>query len=198
MDIAYSINLPILAVALGGIVLLVLLIRALRRRRQTEFQLERVIQAISYERLQDILIPDGMDGQIHLDVLLLTARGLLVLDIKKVRGAVFASDRMDDWTVIDGERRFTFANPQGPLYDRVAAARQLVREVPVHGHVVFGPGADFSKGQPRAVALFPNLLERYAKPPKDEGDQMVQAFYPHWHRIRQEAVSAQLSKLVSE
>ena len=38
-------------------------------------------------------------------------------------GAVFGGDQMIEWTVIGKKRRFTFANPQHALYDRMAAVR---------------------------------------------------------------------------
>ena len=88
-------------------------------------------------------------GQIHLEHLLLTAKGLVVIDVKDVPGAVFASDRMDDWTVIHTQRRYSFPNPQGPLLDRVAAVRHSGSEMcPVAGHVLFSDQADLSKGRP--------------------------------------------------
>jgi len=38
---------------------------------------------------------------------------------------------MSDWTVMGRGRRFTFDNPQPALYDRIAAVKALVGDVPV-------------------------------------------------------------------
>ncbi len=170
----------------------------LRRRRQqgSRRRMEQALRAVSVEMLCDVVIPDGMGGQIQLERLLLTAHGLVVIDLKDVPGAVFASDRMDDWTVIHTERRYSFPNPQGPLYDRVAAVRQLARDIPVEGHVLFSDRADLSKGRPRAVLQPEELLERYRKPAKGDLSRLLDAFYPHWEKVRRETVSARVGALL--
>ena len=101
--------------------------------------------------LKNALIPDGNGGHIHLQYALLTRRGILILDIKDVEGHVFGSEGMQDWTVLANDRRYTFANPQPGLWDRLAAVKRLTPEVPVTGYVAFGAKARFSKGQPRSV-----------------------------------------------
>jgi hypothetical protein len=152
---------------------------------------ERALRAIAVDRLSSVLVPNGMGGHIHVDSLLLTAKGLVVVDVKEVEGVVFGSDRMTDWTVIGARGRFSFPNPQGSLYDRVAAVRQLIRDVPVTGHVLFSPGADFSKGRPKDVMLPAELLERYAKPDRDEIERTMNAFALHWERLCDAVESAQ-------
>ena len=79
--------------------------------------------------------------------MLLTQRGLLVVDLLDHPGAVFGGDQMIEWTVIGKKRRFTFANPQHALYDRMAAVRQLTGDVPVDGRVLFTLRSDFPEGQ---------------------------------------------------
>lgn len=142
------------------------------------------LRAVAVDSLDDVLIPDGMGGQIHIEHLLLTARGILVLNVKQFAGIIFASDRMDDWTAMGPSGRAVFANPQGDLYDRVAAVRQLVRDVDVAGFVVFPAAADFSKGRPKDILLAPELLERYAKPDRADIERHIEAYAPHWDRIR--------------
>jgi hypothetical protein len=91
---------------------------------------------------------------------------------------------MAEWTVISSNGRFTFANPLGTLYDRVAALRQLVRDVPVAGFVLFDTGADFTKGRPRDVLLPTELLERFSKPEGADLERLLVAFSPHWERVK--------------
>lgn len=154
-----------------------------RRRRQPS--IANVLKAIAVERLDNVLMPDGMGGEIHIEHLLLTMRGILVLNVKRYQGVIFASERMDQWTAIDSGERSTFQNPLATLYDRVAAVRQLVRDVEVLGFVVFPSLADFSKGRPRDVALPDDLLENYSKP-DDKADiaRLTEALEPHWEKIR--------------
>jgi hypothetical protein len=153
-----------------------------RRRRGPE--LKQALEAVAIERLEHVLVPDGMGGHIQVEHLLLTGQGLVVIDAKSFAGTIFASERMAEWTVIGAQGRFTFPNPLGTLYDRVAALRQLVRDVPVEGHVLFAGGADFSKGRPRDVLSAAELMERYRRPDKEDLERLLVAFAPHWDRVK--------------
>lgn len=165
------------------VILSALLFFVLRRRRHKrgEREVRRVLKAVAAEVATDILVPDGMGGQIHIDYLLLTARGLLVLDIKDVGGVIFGSDRMDEWAVIDGERRYTFRNPQSALYDRVAAVKSLARDVPVSGRIGFTSKGQFTKGMPKAVVMLDALEVEFGK--RAESSRITDAFHPHWQRV---------------
>jgi len=158
-----------------------------RRRRSS---IRDVLKAIAVDRLENVLVPDGMGGEIHIEHLLLTTRGILVLNVKGYKGVIFASDRMDQWTSIDKGERSTFQNPLPTLYDRVAAVRQIARDLEVAGFVVFPSLADFSKGRPGNVRLPDDLLEEYAKPDKSDVGRLTEAFQPYWERIRAAARAA--------
>ena len=142
---------------------------------------------ISYERIEKLVIPSADEGEIQIDQLLLTSKGLLILEIKEVQGTVFGSDKMSDWTVIAEERRFTFPNPQPALYDRIAAVKQIVREVPVSGRVLFLEGAEFTKGVPSMVCDLDELVREFGEPNKDAARFKIEAFMPHWELIRKRA-----------
>ena len=147
-------------------------------------RLGQALQDVSIDRLQNVLVPDGMGGQIQVEHLLLTANGLVVIDVKEFEGTIFAGERMAEWTVIGQRGRFTFPNPLGTLYDRVAALKQIVRDVPVVGFVLFGAGADFTKGRPKDVVLPGELIERYRKPEQADLERLLVAFAPHWERVK--------------
>jgi hypothetical protein len=131
-----------------------------------------------------VLLPTGRGGHIQIEHLLLTGQGLVVIDAKLFAGTIFASERMAEWTVIGKKGRFTFPNPLGTLYDRVAALRQLVRDVPVAGHVLFGGGADFSKGRPRDVLSAAELMEIYRRPEQADLERLLVAFAPQWELVK--------------
>ena len=171
-----------LAAGLAAVILLVVLIY-LRRRRG--FDLDRLLREVSVDSLHDILLPDRMGGQIHLQYLLLTAKGLVVLDVKTVSGMVFGGDRLDEWTVIDRAQRFTFPNPQPALYDRVAALKAVAKDMPVTGYILFFDDADFSKGRPAEMIFPEELRTRYVKPEKAELERVMEAFYPQWERVQE-------------
>ena len=170
--------LPVVAV----VVVVVWLI--LHFRRKPKRTIESVLNDIAFERLQNLVIPKADEGEIQIDHLILTAAGLLIVDIKEVEGNVFGSDKMDQWTVISDDKRFTFANPQPALYDRIAAVRQIVRQVPVSGRVVFVDGARITKGTPSMVASLDDLLEDFGEPDADAAKVKIEAFIPHWEQIK--------------
>lgn len=166
-------------------VVLVGLVVWLWLKRRSRSSIRDAIAAVAIERLDDVLVPDGMGGEIHLEHLLLTARGILVINVKRYEGVVFASERMDQWTAIGSDGRSTFKNPLASLYDRVAAVRGLVRDIEVAGFLLFPSQADFSKGRPNDVILPEDLVNTYAKPDKGGIGQVNEAFQPLWDRVRQ-------------
>lgn len=157
---------------------------ALRRRRSQTQSLAGVLNNIAFERIQGLVIPKADEGEIQIDHLILTAQGLLIIDIKDVEGAVFGGDKMQDWTVIGANSRFTFSNPQPALYDRIAAVRQIVRQVPVSGRIVFLEGATFTKGIPSLVCNLDELLGEFGDQDKAAAKVKIEAFKPHWEQIQ--------------
>ncbi len=149
--------------------------------------LEKVLADIGYQKIEALVIPSADEGEIQVDQLLLTSHGLLILEIKDVQGAVFGSDKMQDWTVIAKDRRYTFPNPQPALYDRIAAVRQIVRQVPVAGRVVFLDGAEFTKGTPSLVCNLEQLAADFGEPDKSAAKFKIEAFKPHWELIQKAA-----------
>lgn len=152
-----------------------------RRRRRD--RLSDTLRAIGIASKTDVSVPDGNGGLIHLEHLIFTAKGLLVLDIKTVSGVVFASDSMAEWTTISKDRRYTFRNPQPALLDRVAAVKLIAKDIPVSGYVVFLTDADFSKGRPTHVIKPEELKARYSKPEHAELERVIDAFSPQWERV---------------
>lgn len=160
-----------------------------RYRRGRPRTLESVLNQIAFERLEGLIIPKVDEGEIQVDHLVLTPQGLLIIDIKDVQGTVFGSDKMDEWTVISEDKRFTFKNPQPALYDRIAAVRQIVRQVPVSGKVVFLDGATFTKGVPEMVANLDELQEAFGDWDEDAAKVKIEAFKPHWEQIKSRVVA---------
>jgi len=177
-DITVVQLLPVLAL----VVLLVGLY--IRHRRKAGRTLESVFNEIAFERLEGLIIPKADEGEIQIDHLLLTPGGLLIIDVKDVVGNVFGSDKMEQWTVIAEDKRFTFTNPQPGLYDRIAAVRQVVRQVPVSGRVVFLDGARFTKGVPEMVATLDELLDEFGDTDTSAAKAKIEAFIPHWEQIK--------------
>lgn len=163
-----------------------------RRRRDIDRRLRDACRGV----LANFVIPDGNGEEIQVQYALLTARGILIIDIKDVEGHVFGSEAMQDWTVIADDRRFTFANPQPGLWDRVAAVKRLTPEVPVIGFVGFTGRARFSKGQPRSVTLLEPLLQELEKEAA-AARQAAEGYLAAWERLRQAAMAARIDHMLS-
>lgn len=149
-----ALTLALLAVAL----LLAVGLAYLIHRRRSRLPQNRLAKC-SVDLLSQVLLPNDDDGQIHLEYLLLSPRGIIVLNLKNVAGNVFGSDAMQEWAVLTGKSRFGFRNPQDGLFDRVAAVKRLVPDtVPVHGYIAFGQQARFTKGIPSHTVMFEELV----------------------------------------
>ena len=159
-----------------------LLIRAYRYRKA----IDAAIANVAYEMLKNVLIPNGNGGQIHVHYLLLTQRGLLVADLLERPGAIFGGDQMLEWTAIGKKQRYTFANPQHALYDRMAAVRLLTGEVPVEGRLLFTLKSDFPKGKPRNVLRIDDLTDDFPPVDKARGN-ITAAFGDVWANVKRHA-----------
>ena len=184
----------------GAYLLPILLVAALvawlvlRRSKGRDRSLSAILDDIAFDRIEKLVIPNVDEGEIQIDFLVLTAQGLLIIDAKNVQGAVFGSDKMQDWTVISDNHRFTFNNPQPALHDRIAAVRQIVRQVPVEGRIVFLDGATFTKGVPDLVCGLDELISSFGDKDKAAAVVKIEAFKPHWELIKRKAEDARRQK----
>jgi hypothetical protein len=155
-------------------------------RRRDARQVARVTAGAA-DFLRNVLVPDGNGGDYHLDFLLLTSRGVVVIDMRDVAGNVFGGDQMTDWTVMDGPRRTTFANPQSGLYDRIASVKAVAQdpETPVEGRIVFTRRAKFPKGLPRYTVMLESVAAEFPRLGAAELDLAVSRYRPGWARIKQ-------------
>jgi len=186
-------------VGVGAVVLALVLAGVLGyvswRRRQAARERLRPLDAIAFDMLRDVLLPDGNDGHIHVDFLLLTASGMVVVDLRDVQGAIFAGESMDEWALMDGPRRRTFGNPLSMLYDRMAAVGHLAgKDVPVDGRVVFTARASFPKGRPRRVTLVEVLAQEFPAADRAASPSPVAAWQEAWSRVREAATPSPVAR----
>ena len=170
--------LTVVAIVMVG-ALFYYVIRAWRRR--TEYQrLENSIISAGSEHLRNVLVPDGMGAVMHIDYLLLTSRGVLVIDLRDIRGNIFGGDQMTEWTVMNGASRSTFQNPQHALYDRVAAVRALCGDLPVEGRILFTRRGKFPKGLPRWTLMVDSLRTEFPPVDSDASQSWIGRYQEGW------------------
>ncbi|HEX4243325.1 MAG TPA: nuclease-related domain-containing protein [Steroidobacteraceae bacterium] len=157
--------------------------RVYQRRARRRALLAR-LEGVAFDAVHQVQVPDGMGGFIHVDHLLMTPRGLLVLDTRRVAGLIFGGDQMSEWTVMGRSHRYTFDNPQPALYDRIAAVKALAGDVPVEGRLLFSNVGKFTKGMPKWVLMLDGIEVEF--PPVDQNLRSNPAFGQYsdaWTRL---------------
>jgi hypothetical protein len=158
--------------------------RAWMLRRRDARRVARLTSGAA-DFLRNVLVPDGNGGDYHLDFVLLTSRGVVIIDLRDMIGNVFGGDQMTDWTLMDGPRRRTFANPQSGLYDRIASVKALANDVPVEGRIVFTRRAKFPKGLPRFTVMLESVAAEFPRLGAAELEVAVSKYRPGWQRIKE-------------
>jgi hypothetical protein len=153
-------------------------------RRRAQAALIAAITGTGFEHMHNVLVPDGQGSKLHIDFLLLTARGIVVIDLRDVLGNIFGGDQMTEWTVMHHARRFTFTNPQPALYDRIAAIRSLAADLPVEGRIIFTRRGRFPKGLPKHTLLLESLATEYPQADRQAMSALLERWQPHWQRVR--------------
>ena len=101
---------------------------------------------------------------------------------------------MNQWVVMDGARRHTMSNPLEPLYDRVAAVRQLAGEVPVEGRVIFAGGGRFAKGRPPGVTMLESLPAEFPVADRAAGSGAAELWRTAWDSVSKTAMPSPLAR----
>jgi hypothetical protein len=153
-------------------------------RRRDARRVARVTAGAA-DYLRNVLVPDGNGGVFHLDFVLLTSRGIVVIDMRDILGIVFGGDQMTDWTLMTGARRTTFANPQSGLYDRIASVKALAPDTPIEGRIVFTKRAKFPKGLPRFTVMLESMAAEFPKLGAAELEISVSKYRPGWERVKE-------------
>jgi len=176
---------------LAGMLLLAVLLLALLiwlwrwdRRRRQRIARALAVTSCGFDHLRDVLVPDGQGGSLHVDFLLLTVRGVVVIDLRDVAGNIFGGDQMNAWTVMNRSQRYTFVNPQTALYDRIAAVRALAQELPVEGRIVFTARGRFPKGLPRHTLSLESLSAEFPVSDREAVSELLARWTPLWDGLK--------------
>jgi hypothetical protein len=155
--------------------------------RRHERALRKALRRIGLASLIDRVIPDGVDGEIQIDLIVLTARGLLVLEVKRVEGTVFGAASVDQWTALTPTRRIAFDNPLELMHRRIIALKGVLGEdVPVEGRVVLVGEVTLGADLPDVVMTPATLIETF-DPTSGKAD--ASPYFAHWEQLRQTAPS---------
>jgi hypothetical protein len=123
------------------------------------WKLQRRLQKSAAASRHDFVLPDGMDGWVHIEWLLLRHDGIHVLETLEGTGQLIAGDNLLNWTLV-GRRRFVFPSPLPELERKQAAVKLLVNKIPVQCYVIMGDQLKLARAHPRSVIAFSELPER--------------------------------------
>jgi len=190
-----AIDLGLAAIVLVAAALLAGLYYAWRwdQRRRLRAVRTFAVTSCGFDHLRDVLVPDGQGSALHVDFLLLTARGVIVIDLRDVAGNIFGGDQMSEWTVMHRSQRYTFVNPQTGLYDRIAAVRAIAQGMPVDGRIVFTDRGRFPKGLPRHTLMLGSLPSEFPVSDRETMRSLLERWMPAWSAIRRAVTPSQLA-----
>ncbi|MDH5786458.1 MAG: NERD domain-containing protein, partial [Chromatiales bacterium] len=146
-----------------GVAVLPLLLALLTgwRPLRSSFRLwrrERLISGYGIKRLDNVILDDGLGGEKVIEHLLLTPDGLLVLLPRRCEGSLFGSEKIDNWTQMDGRgKSFHFENPLHQLEELLATVRYHLPGIPLQGRILFSGNCCFPKGRPERLLLLEEL-----------------------------------------
>src|SRR5580658_11367907 len=195
MDALPILDLELVAILVGAALLIGALVYVWRwdQRRRMRAARSLAVTSCGFDHLRDVLVPDGQGNALHVDFLLLTARGVVVIDLRDIAGNIFGGDQMSAWTVMHRAQRYTFANPQPGLYDRIAAVRALAQGLPVEGRIIFTARGRFPKGLPRHTLMLDSLPSEFPASDREAMATLMQHWNPAWTAIKKAAVPSKLA-----
>jgi hypothetical protein len=140
-----------LLLVLAITLILIYLFRRSLRYGCEEYRIIRAARKLGARTLRDVRLPDGMGGEISVDLLALAEDAILVVGIKRYDGFIFGSAQTDEWTQTIRNRSYRFPNPDVYLKRQVGAVRILVPGIPVRGIHLFADCALFPRDKPANV-----------------------------------------------
>lgn len=146
------------------------------RRRQ------KLISSYGEERLDNVILEDGIGGHQVLEHVLLAANGIRVLLPRQCSGALFGGDKIDRWTQMTGGKSFHFENPMHQLDELLAALRYHLPGIPVEGWLLLSGECSFPKGRPSRIML----LEELDRQERGIGQAVLPVLDDAWQKLKQQ------------
>jgi restriction system protein len=118
-------------------------------------------KAPSYQLLNNITLPYE-NGTTQIDHILVSTKGVFVLETKHYTGWIFASEKSPYWTQVIYKFRSKTPNPIHQNYRHVKALRELLDFIPkeqIHSIVVFTGTAVFKNQIPNGVVYLSGLAK---------------------------------------
>lgn len=177
-----------------------------RYHRKTRHQryVKSVIESLGLRVIHDVVLPDGLDGLVFIDYLLLVPGGAIVLDVENSKGHLFGGKSIDQWSQVINNHTYKFPNPLYANQTKCQAvmwnvsnlceqnqdedANWQTSEWNTHGWVVFSNAGDFPKGIPSQVSMIDTLADNL-EPLIRDADKTPESIRKIWHRLHDLSVT---------
>jgi|GEM_PF-695517 len=141
-----------------------------------EQHIYRCVRRLGVAVIRNIALPDGMDGRVLIENILLTSGGIYILPIKRYCGIIFAADNIESWTQVIGKRSYKFPNPLPELDAYVMAVQNLLPAVKVEGRILVTSDANFPKGKPDRIIPVSKITDALAMDKQEVSTQLREAW----------------------
>lgn len=166
----------------AGFLLFALVILNLVKIREylSERHMLRSLNRLGRESMHGVLLPDGIEGEIYLEHLVLTPQAILSVRVKRYSGVIFAAENIEFWTQVMGKKSYKFENPLRQLENDMQVIKMHVGDARVECKALFVKGSQFPKGKPASVISIEelNTLQRDFK-----AEEVPATLYTAWKRL---------------
>jgi len=157
------------ALFLGVMLVAAMLTRYLKRTADAR-QIKKVFARHCEAVESGAVLPDGLDGFMFVDYLLLLRGKIIALNVLSKKGIVLCLTG-DEWTCIENNRSEKFRNPLAGLRQSVQQMRHDLDFQPIDACVLFGSESEFPKGAPDGILQLHNLDQELSRYKGKEGAQ---------------------------
>lgn len=140
--------------------------------RATSTSRKKIIESLGVKYLHNAVFPDGIDGLVFIDYLILAPSGFIVLDVNHIEGLLFGGETVDQWSQVVNNKTYKFNNP---LYANQQKCQAIIWNIEqhagnenkpdwqnhqhIHGWVTFTNAGNFPKGIPSQVSMIDELKQ---------------------------------------
>lgn len=148
------------------------------RRRLADWRIRRRIAKMGQKLISGMRIPDGVDGELHIDHLVLRGDRIVVVDVKHFDGLIYGGEDLRQWTQVVNRKNFHFDNPLEQMQMRIQAVKSVVPDASVEGTVVFAGNSRFPKRIPEGVLRLDDI------PRRRNHIEVPEQMHAVWNRLR--------------
>ncbi len=144
-----------------GLVFIIFINRFKLKDAIHNWRTQRCLSNLGLDQIHNLSCPDGLDSFFSIDRLILLDHSILIVNYKKYPGKIFASEAIDDWTQMLGQKSFKFPNPLFNLSIQLQSLQKCIPDIPIEACIFFDSSAEFPKGMPKQVFLPSHIEERF-------------------------------------